>query len=286
MRGRLAALAWLAAALSSVAASAAPTVISNVGFDGSECARYDAAGDRILVSNLGPRDAGNDGFISLLSPDGKVTELKWIEGGRNGVTLINPLGLFVARGTLYVADITAVRLFDLASGAPRGSIEIAGAIRLNDLTVAPDGTIYVTDSAGEGKAGAVYRISPRRKVTLFAPRDDSSERPNGVAIMADGSVVHGGRGVNLVFRDKSGRISRERSLPLGRVDGIVPLPDGGLLVAAQDAHAVYRLPPAGPAVPVASDIPIPAAIGLDTRRNHLLIPQIAANSLTIVELTP
>ena len=35
---------------------------------------------------------------------------------------------------------------------------------------------------------------------------------------------------------------------------------------------------------VASDITVPAAIGLDTKRNRLIIPQIAAASLTLVDL--
>ncbi len=90
--------------------------------------------------------------------------------------------------------------------------------------------------------------------------------------------------MNLVYRDMTGRIARERTLPRGRIDGIVPLANGDLLVASQDAHEVYLLPPTGPARTVASEIPVPAAIGYDTRRRRLLIPQIRLGTLTIVDL--
>ena len=66
--------------------------------------------------------------------------------------------------------------------------------------------------------------------------------------------------------------------------GIVALPGGAVLVASQDGHLVYRVPAQGKATIVAKDIPIPAAIGLDTKRNRLLVPQIVSSNLTFVDL--
>ncbi len=56
-------------------------------------------GDRYLVSNIngGALAEDNNGFVSVLSPDGQVTTLKWIEGGKNKVSLDGPKGLRVAR---------------------------------------------------------------------------------------------------------------------------------------------------------------------------------------------
>jgi sugar lactone lactonase YvrE len=286
----IAALAVAVAATAPVAATAQTTppaaslTLANVGFLGSECVRYDDKADDYIVSNLGDGGDANDGFLSRVSPDGKVTQLKWIEGGRNGVTLVQPLGLFIKGALIYVADQRAVHKFDRATGAPRGTIAVPDAARLNDLTVADDGTIYVTDSGSDDVPGALYRIGSDGKVTAFAARDDALERVNGIALMADGTIVHGGRGVNLVFRDASGKILRERSLPTGRIDGIVPTADGALLVASQDGHNVYRVPASGKIETVAADIPIPAAIGWDSRRNRLLVPQIRAATLSFYEL--
>ncbi len=258
----------------------APTVIANVGLVGSECVRYDAAADRYIVSNLNGADPG---FASIVNPDGKVETLKWIDGAASG--LADPLGLFIAGDRVYFADPGTIRIYDRRTGAPVKAIPIPGAQRLNDLAVTKDGTIYVTDSATGTNAGAVYRVSPSGEVVEWLKRNDALERPNGIAVMPDGTIVHGGRGVNLVFRDASGKILRERTLPTGQIDGIVALPDGGLLVASQLGHAVYRVAPnGGPITQVAKDIDVPAAIGYDPRRNRLIVPQIRAASLTFVDL--
>jgi len=275
-------LAWLAPL--PVHAQTPSATIVGVGFVGSEAARYDERRDEYLVSNRGPSSAPDQSFVSRVSPDGNVIELKWIEHGRNGVTLLDPLGIFLHGDLLYVADIAAVRLFDRSSGAPHGSVEIPGAVRLNDLAVARDGTVYVSDSGADGVAGAIYKISPQRRVTAFVARDPALERVNGIAVMPDGNIVHGGRGVNLVFRSPKGAVLREQTLPTGRIDGIVAMADGGLLVASQDGHGVYHVPRGKEPMLVARDIPIPAAIGLDTKRARLLVPQIQAGSLTFVEL--
>ena len=263
---------------------AAPQTVGDIGLNNSESARYDTAGDRWLVGNLGPRGAGNDGFISVIGPDGRVVAPKWIAGGVDGTELRDPLGLTVHGDTVYVADTATVRSFDRVSGKPGIAWPVPGAVRLNDLVIDKQGTIYVTDSGNDDTPGAIYRIRNSR-VSEFAPRDPALERPNGIAIMADGNIVHGGRGVNLVVRSPAGKIVREITLPLGRTDGIVALSDGALPVASQDGHVVYRVPASGKVEIVAKDIPIPAAIGLDTRRNILVVPQIVASTLTFVELT-
>jgi DNA-binding beta-propeller fold protein YncE len=264
-------------------AQAEPRLVADIGLSNSESARYDAAGDRWLVGNLGARGPGNDGFITIVDPDGKVVAPKWIAGGVDGVELRDPLGLFVHGDTVYVADTATVRSFDRVTGKPGAAWPVSGAIRLNDLVVDAGGTIYVTDSGSDDTPGAIFRIR-NGKVSEFARRDPALERPNGIAIMGDGNIVHGGRGVNLVVRSPAGKIIREITLPFGRTDGIVALPDGALLVASQDGHVVYRVPATGKVDIVAKDIPIPAAIGLDTKRNILVVPQIVASNLTFVEL--
>ncbi len=166
-----------------------------------------------------PRGDGNNGFLSRVAPDGTVVALKWIAGGANGATLVKPLGIFLKGDLIYVADVTAVRTFDRRTGAPRTTFEIPGAIRLNDLVVAGDGTIYVTDSGSDQAAGRDLPDRRTGKISTFAARDPALERPNGIALTADGNIVHGGRGVNLVFRNRQGAILREQTLPTGQIDG-------------------------------------------------------------------
>lgn len=264
-----------------------PRVLADVGFMNSESARHDVQGDRYLVGNLGPRGTGNDGFISVVSPDLDVVQIKWIEGGRDGVVLHDPLGLIIDGPFVHVADTTAIRTFNRTTGAPVRSVDVPGAVRLNDLAAGADGTLYVTDSGNDQNAGALYRISPEGQVTVFAERSDTLQRPNGVAVLSDGTVVHGGLlGKTLFYRNPEGRILRQRDLPTGRIDGIIATANGDLFVASQDGQLVYRVPAdeTKPPVVVASDIPIPAAIGVDSQRRRVLIPQIRVSTLTVVDL--
>src|SRR5262245_10177215 len=59
------------------------------GFQTPESVLYDADNDVYLVSNINgkPLDADDNGFISKVSPDGKITELKWIDGAKDNVKL-------------------------------------------------------------------------------------------------------------------------------------------------------------------------------------------------------
>ncbi|XYH98509.1 hypothetical protein ACMHYB_01730 [Sorangium sp. So ce1128] len=52
-----------------------------------------------------PASSCPNGFISALSPDGQVTNLKWIEGGEDKVKLDAPTGSAIVKGVLYVADL-------------------------------------------------------------------------------------------------------------------------------------------------------------------------------------
>lgn len=276
------------AALALPVPAAAQQVIADVGFERPEAVRYDAADDRYIVSNLGVAGGQNDGFLSLLSPEGEIITLKWIAGGANGVTLDDPLGLFIAGEEIHVADRQAIHVFDRRTGAPLRSIAIPQAQRLNDLFVTAAGDTFVTDTGSNDVTGALFRVRRDGSVEVFAEPSADLHRPNGIAVTADGLVVHGGVASDLLtFRNaETGAVVRQARLPTGVVDGIVPLEDGGLLVASQAGHNVYHLSAEGEAREVASGIEVPAAIGYDTRRSRVLIPQIAAATITMVDLKP
>src|SRR5204862_2913119 len=111
-------------------------------------------------------------------------------------------GMSIQNGIIYVADSTHMRKFDLATGAPRGEVALPGAGRPNDIWATPNGTVYISDNGGV--SGTIIKVSPDNQVSLLQPRDDIMEKPNGVAVMPDGTIVHGGRGINLSWRDTSG----------------------------------------------------------------------------------
>ena len=156
------------------------------GFQTPESVAYDDANDRYLVSNINgkPGEADNNGYISLVSPDGKIILEKFIAGGVNKVTLHAPKGTAIANGMLYVADIDTVRKFDLKTGAPKGEIKIPGATFLNDVDADADGNVYVSDTGikfgakGPEPTGtdAVYVIDKTGKIKTLAKAPISASR--------------------------------------------------------------------------------------------------------------
>ena len=130
-------------------------------FHFAESCSYDPVRDLYVAPSAGNRGDGmeNDGYVSLINPDGTVHTLKWIGVTRDGLTLNHPLGSDIVHGLLYLVDRNVVRRFDMSTGEPKGSVEVEGAISFNDLEVSADGTVYMsqTGSADGSVPQRVYR---------------------------------------------------------------------------------------------------------------------------------
>jgi sugar lactone lactonase YvrE len=266
--------------------------VKDAGLQAPECVLWDPEQDVYFVSNTNgdPTAADKNGFISKVSPDGKVLELKWIDGSKKGIELSAAKGMAVAGKLLYVADLDTVRMFDRKSGKARGKIVVKGAVFLNALTISPDGkSLYVSDSAvkfNQGKftgtdGDAIYRIDLKQKSVKPLIRDKNLHWPNGV--LADDSgvwaVTLGGN--ELIHVKYKGELGSVTQLPKGGLDGIVKLGDNSLLISSWEGSALYRGLPGGEFAEVVSGVTSPAAIGFDSKRNAVLIPVFMGNAVEI-----
>src|SRR5450432_1876738 len=113
------------------------------GFKEPESVRYDSVNDVFYVSNINgsPLGKDNNGFISRMKSDGTIDSLELVAGGRGGVTLNAPKGLALIGDTLWVADIDAVRAFNVHTGAAVATVDLSPfhALFLNDICVGGDG---------------------------------------------------------------------------------------------------------------------------------------------------
>jgi hypothetical protein len=120
-----------------------------------------------------------DSALGVL-PDDKSNTLYVCSDDLSAAGIVIPTG----------ATPTALKLFDLKTGEPEGSITLPGqATVCNDIVVANDGTAYVTDSF----AGHILRLKPGAKdfeVWAHDPRWDVQDKPqlDGIAILPDGTV--------------------------------------------------------------------------------------------------
>jgi sugar lactone lactonase YvrE len=296
-----AAVAPAPSAQSAASASAAPAaepppaapkpVVTYKGFQTPESVLYDADGDRYLVSNINgkPTDVDNNGYVSVLSPDGQVTTPKWIEGGKNKVKLDAPKGLAMTGGVLYVADITSVRMFDAKTGAPKGDVKIVGSTFLNDMAAGPDGKVYVSDSGLKAGASgleptgtdAVYVIEKGKAKPLAKSKELGG--PNGLLVTDKGLVVVT-FGSGEVYRlDEKGEKKDVSKPPKGGLDGVVPLGDS-LLVSSWEGSALYKGKLGGPFDLVLADQKAPADIGYDAKRGRVLVPHFMDDTVEAYEL--
>jgi sugar lactone lactonase YvrE len=107
----------------------------------SESVCYDRKNHLLYVSciNGNPTDKDGNGFISQLSLAGKIILLKWIDG------LNAPKGMGIYNNKLYIADIDQIVEIDIENAVISKKIFVEGAKFLNDITIDPEGAVYVSD---------------------------------------------------------------------------------------------------------------------------------------------
>jgi hypothetical protein len=263
-------------------------VVSDAGFSTPESVEYYAAEDVYLVTNINgsPFAVDDNGFISKLNPDGPVVALKWIDGAGKDVTLNAPKGAAISEDKLFVADLDQVHVFELPSGTQKNSIIIEGSTFLNGLTPGPAGSVYVTDSGyNEGfkpsGTDAIYQVWPGGKYKLIY-EDPEMGHPNGIWD-DNGRLVYNtfGSGELITF-DISGN---PRPMPTptdGGLDGLVKLKDGRYVVSSWEGSAIYVLDTEGKFDVLAGSLDAPADLGVDTKRDRLLIPLFKENKVVIL----
>jgi SMP-30/Gluconolactonase/LRE-like region len=271
-------------------AAPAPIVVKDVGLATPESVLHEPTSDVYLISNINgtPLDKDDNGFITKLSPDGKVIELKWIDAAAEGVELNAPKGLGVSNGKLYVSDIDVVRTFDLATGKPAATIKFDGASFLNDIAVGADGTVYVSDTglkAGKdgglepAKKDAIYKIDAAGKVTTLI-KGEQLKQPNGLFADANGLWVATWQGA--IYRvTPDGKQETAVTAPGAQLDGLFQTADGQTIVSSWEKSMVYLGTADGQFSPLVADLKAPADLGYDAKRGQLLVPLFMDNAVQI-----
>lgn len=252
-------------------------------FDFCESATFDPRRNLILAMNSGDRadNAKNDGFVSLINPDGSVHTAKWISADQEGVILNNPLGSVIEDGVLYVADVDHVRSFDLATGKPLKSTHVPGSTFLNGIGVSKNGTVYVSNTR---EPEQVFKVNPDGSSSVFA-KGGPITLPNGVEMDMDGNivVVNVGSAAVITYNPAGDIVRVERAVEGGN-DGLVIMKDGTKYVSSVKFGSISRIRPGEAAEIIATGIPSAASMGYDSIQNQLLIPMNPNNGLAFLKL--
>lgn len=190
------------------------------GLANPESVALSADGSFLYVSQVGGEADAKDGegFIARVSLDGRLLDQAWVRG------LDAPKGIALARGVLYAADIDQLVAIDAASGALRERIVIPDAVFLNDVAIAPDGSVLIADSGGS----RIYAVAGN--VPSVWLQHEQLESVNGLLPEADRLVVTTMQG-RLLAIDYASREITVLAEGLGDADGVAAISDNRYLVS-------------------------------------------------------
>ena len=183
-----------------------------------ESVLFDKAAQVLYVSNIdgtNPWEADGKGSIGKVGLDGKVIAAEWVSG------LHGPKGMGMFNGKLYVADLGNIVVIDIAAGKIEKSIPIEGATGLNDISIDPNGVIYVT----EYLAKKLYKVE-KEKAELIA---ENLTQPNGVLYHNNELFLLDGTGMFKVNADKS--MAKIADGMEGGLDGIENIEGNNFIVS-------------------------------------------------------
>ena len=275
--------------------AAAPVRVSTVeGFSTPESVLWDAEQQVWFVSNINGSPVAHDsnGFISRLDRDGKLDGLHFVQGGRSAALLNAPKGMAIAGDTLWVADIDALRGFNRKTGAPVATIEFGARARfLNDVAIASDGTVYITDTGVSfDDKGGVSHPGPDR---IFAVKGRS------ISVAAEGAWLSGPNGIAwdpansrfvvvpflgtalLGWKPGDAKADTIGTGP-GQQDG-VEIVGGETVVTSWTDSTLFAVGQGGNRR-IASGVNSPADIGVDPTRELVAIPLFLENKVEIWKL--
>jgi hypothetical protein len=263
------------------------------GFASPESAFYDAASNAVFVSSI-------NGRSSRRTATATSRACRRREGGGRevGHRRQRAEGLRSARGVLYAADIDTVVGFDIKSGKEVSRVPIDGAVFLNDLATAPDGTIYVSDST----ALKIFEVrNGTASVFVEAATGGAAERPAGRRRRPDsrhdrpapapGAPAGGGaRGPGAERTSLSRSIGRRSSARCDTAAGRRYRRHrarwrGGLLVTDVIGQRLLRVSKAGAVTVLAKFTAGGADFGYIAARKLAVVPFLFSNSVAAYDLT-
>jgi outer membrane protein assembly factor BamB len=246
-----------------------------------------ATGDIYASSVVGmPAEKDGKGHISKISADGKTVNAMWVTG------LNAPKGLRSHDGTLWVTDIDEIVSIDMTSGKVKSKVKVAGAQFLNDTAVGPDGTVYVTDMAGN------KIIALKGGKTSVVAEGEDLEYPNGLLVEGDSLVVGGwgkpksptdfttevpGRLYKLDLKTKKKTpITAE---PTANIDGLESDGSGGYIASDYLAGKILHITADGKVATLTTFMPSTADIGYIAADKRLIVPHMNENKIVAYDIS-
>ncbi len=258
----------------------ADRVLTIEGFSGPEAVRYDPDQDVYFVANFNGDPAGDaNGFVSRVGAEGEVESMEYMTG-TDEYPLHGARGMFITGELLWVADAGGIHAFNRLTGEHEEFVDFStfelGFI--NDISQAPDGALYVTETGPESR---VFKVEDGE--VSVALQDEAIGRPNGITWDAASgrfvTVAWSGTQSFTAFAPGSDEVEEIAVSAGGNFDGVEII--GGRMLVASQMDSTLRLVEGTVTRPYIMLTAAPADIGVDTKRNRVAVPYVAANRVDI-----
>ncbi len=218
------------------------------GFAMPESVAFDPTGAAFYVSNINSPDMApnGQGYISKVGRDGAVITERFVEG----LNAPKGIDIDVTGRRLWVAGVQELTEVDLEAGTVAHVYAAPGAGFLNDVAVAPDGRVFVSETA----TGAVWVLENGSFAEWL--RDPALAGANGLAV-TDGKLLVAPLGdISRGFANLAPQrvrivdlatkaVSDWPGAPVGALDGMEVLADGSLILSDNPAGTVVKVSAAG-----------------------------------------
>jgi hypothetical protein len=252
----------------------------------------DPSGEFYFISNINgePEAKDNNGFITRLDKEGKITHLHFIQGGQNGTTLDGPKGMAIVDRLLYVVDLGTLRGFDKETGKAVVTVPLDGnrlpdthpPIALIDVAYDGKGTLYLSDT----EADTVYRVEvTKQHAVSVLTKNSALAGPSGLAWNSKtGKLVAVSWNKGKIFDITPDGAVRELvsnsffSSRFHNLSGVDFDEWGSMYVSDFSAGKVWRIRPDMKFEVIAEYLSTPADIGIDRKGHLILVPYYYGNA--------
>jgi sugar lactone lactonase YvrE len=237
-----------------------------------ESVLFDGERKVLYVTNIDgePWGADGKGSIGKVGLDGKVIAVDWVTG------LQAPKGMALQGKLLYVGDMKEVVVIDVEKGAVASRIQVADAKGLNDVTINPQGVLFVSDSQDK----KVYRIEGGKATVILK----GLKGPNGVLFHDGVLYLADGQGLYRVGKDNA--LSLINDGMEGGIDGVEHVQGGDFLVSCWSGtlHYVKADGTRETLLDTRADKINSADIGYDSKTRTVYVPTFFKNSVVAYQV--
>lgn len=189
-----------------------------------------------------------------------------------------PKGIACSKTKLYVSDIDRVVEVDLETGRIEKSYRNSKSKSLNDITVASDGRVYISDSGGN----CIFYVG-KDSLEVFL---ESNQLENMNGILANGKLLYLGSKGSFISVDQTTKAITILEEKVGYLDGILLVGQNTFVTSDYSGKVQLIVPGKGIETLInTTEIKVNAAdVGFIPSQNILLVPTFNNNKVVAYKL--